>query len=133
MANYDPATGVTKDASGKVIANPVPYTPPNYASVLPMMLPTHTTTVIDPKTGLPTEYQYNPQTRKYDAPVGQEMLPVVMAMKRLEAGAVERAGADLIQTLNANRNVLGTLGAWVQSTDSIHQIADPKLAGIKHS
>lgn len=128
IANYHPDTGKYTDSAGNEIANPRPIPPPpNYGE---MILPTKTATYMDPKTNLPTEFQWNEQTKRYDIPVGMSATNAY-GHEAAQAGAVVRAGSQVISTLEANRDKLGTLGAWVQKHGLNTPIADPTLAGIQ--
>ena len=130
VANYDPATHQTTDAAGHVIANPVPYEPPNYASMLPLVLSTKTATYIDPETNLPTEKQFNPTTRTFDKPLGLSASNAY-GHEAAQAGAVERSANDLIHTIQTNRDKVGSVGAWVQKYGLNTPMADPALEGIR--
>ena len=127
IANFHPDTGKYTDAAGNEIANPRPVPPPpNYGQ---MILPTKTATYLDAQ-GIPTEFQWNEQTKRYDIPVGQSATGGY-GHEAAQAGAVERAGTELISDLQANKKDLGTLGAWVAKYGLNTPISDPKLAGIQ--
>ena len=128
MGNYDPASGRTTDAAGNIIKNPRPIPPP--PSYGQLVLPSKVETFIDPKTGIPTMMQYDPKTQTYSKTVGTSSTGAY-GHEEAQAGAVERAGADLLNTLQANKKDLGTLGAWVAKYGLNTPIADPKLAGIQ--
>jgi len=130
VASYDPVTRQTTDAAGNVIPNPVPYEPPNYASMLPLVLSTKTATYIDPDTNLPTEKQFNPVTRTFDKPLGLSASNAY-GHEAAQAGAVERSGTALIQTIQANRDKIGTVGAWIKKNGLNTPMADPTLEGIR--
>jgi len=128
IGNYHPDTGKYTDTKGNEIANPRPVPPPpNYGQ---LVLPTKTATYLDAKTGVPTEFQWNEATKRYDIPVGQSATGGY-GHEAAQAGAVERAGTQVIQDLEANRAELGTLGAWVEKYGLNTPIADPKLARIQ--
>ena len=128
IGNYHPDTGKYTDTTGKEIANPRPVPPPpNYGQLI---LPTKTATYLDQATGVPTEFQWNEKSQRYDIPVGQSATGGY-GHEAAQAGAVERAGAELIQDLETNKASLGTLGAWVSKYGLNTPIADPKLAGIQ--
>jgi hypothetical protein len=106
--------------------NVVPIPPqPNYGELI---LPTKTQTVLD--NGVPTIMQWNEKTQSYDKPLGQSATGGY-GHEEAQAGAVQRAGANLIQVLEQNRTKLGTLGAWVSKYGLNTPIADPELAGIQ--
>jgi uncharacterized membrane protein YeaQ/YmgE (transglycosylase-associated protein family) len=129
MANFHPDTGKYTDPdTGQEIAGfKPPPVQPNYGQLI---LPTKTATYIDQATGVPTEFQWNEKTNRYDIPVGQSATGGY-GHEAAQAGAVERAGAELIQTLEANKKDLGTLGAWIGKYGLNTPIADPKLASIQ--
>ena len=127
-ANYNPATGQYTDTAGNPIKNPRPVPPP--PSYGQLILPSKTTTFIDPNTGVPTEFQYNPKTQSYDKPVGTSATGGY-GHEAAQAGAVTRAGAQLIRDIEANRAELGTLGTWVSKYGLNTPIADPKLARLQ--
>jgi hypothetical protein len=124
-----PGKGWVDPSSGLPIqghVTPIPP-PPSYAQ---LMLPSKTATFIDPQTGLPTEQQWDPKTGTYDRPLGLSASNAY-GHEAAQAGAVERAGTELIADLQANKARLGTLGAWVQKHGLDTPIADPTLAGIQ--
>jgi len=123
------------DAQGNLLlenGQPAPagttiYQQPNYGM---MMLPTKTATYIDPNTNLPTEYQWNAQTQRYDIPVGVSASNAY-GHEMEQAAAVERAGENVIADLEANKDKLGTLGAWIAKKGLNTPIADPTLQSIQ--
>ena len=102
------------------------YQQPNYGE---LMLPTKTATFIGPD-GVPREYQWDPATQTYDKPIGISASNAY-GHEVAQAGAVARGGEQLIQDLEANRDKLGNLSAWVQKYGLNTPIADPALAGIQ--
>ena len=94
--------------------------PPNYAMVAPSL---RTVDVIDSKTGLPTVQTLGGRqigvsgTGAY----GHEME---------QAGAVERAGTALIQTVQANKNKFGNIGAILNSAFLGTPVSDPESSGL---
>jgi hypothetical protein len=126
FANY--AGGKWTDTQGKPIQNPRPIPPaPSYGQ---LMLPTKTATFIDPKTGIPTEMQWNQATGTYDKPLGISASNAY-GHEAAQAGAVARSGDQLISDIQSNRESLGTLSTWVAKHGLNTPIADPKLAGLQ--
>lgn len=117
----DPTTG--QAITGHV--TPIPP-PPSYGQLI---LPTKTATFIG-QDGIPREYQWNEKTQTYDKPLGTSASNAY-GHEAAQAGAVERAGENVIADLNANRKSLGTLGAWVMKHGLNTPIADPTLQGIQ--
>lgn len=128
LANYDSSKGTYTDTQGNPINHPRPIPPP--PSYGQLMLPTKTATLLDPNTDVPTIMQWNPKTQTYDKPVGQSATGPY-GHEEAQAGAVTRAGNDLINTLEANKADLGTLGAWVKVHGLNTPIADPRIAAIQ--
>jgi len=113
----------------KAPAGTMLYQQPNYASVIGQVQETKTQTVIDDR-GIPTIMRWNPITRNYDIPVGSSASGAY-GHEEVQAGAVSRAGGDLIKDIQANREQLGTLAAWVKKHGINTPIGDPKLAGLQ--
>jgi hypothetical protein len=90
---------------------------------------TRTTTLIDPDSGLPTVFQYNPQTQTYDKPVGTSATGAY-GHEMAQAGAVNRAGTDIITQLQSpdNREILGNLGSYIKQGTLGTPLADQKAA-----
>jgi hypothetical protein len=104
--------------------------PPSYAAMMPLVLGSKTATFIDPQTNLPTEQQFNPKTGTYDRPLGLSASNAY-GHEAAQAGAVERSGNTLIQTIQANRDKIGTVGAWIKKNGLNTPMADPTLEGIR--
>jgi hypothetical protein len=102
------------------------YQQPNYGQ---LVLPTKTQTVIG-RDGLPTIMGWNAQTQAYDRPMGTSATGAY-GHEMAQAGAVERGGEQLIGDIQANKDKLGTLGAWVNKHGLNTPIADPDLAGLQ--
>lgn len=96
-------------------------TAPTYAMVAPSL---RTVDVIDPKTGLPT-VQTLSGTKIGTSATG------AYGHEAAQAGIVQRAGADLISDIQANREKIGTLTAWVKKYGLNTPIADPTLAKLQ--
>jgi hypothetical protein len=101
--------------------------PPSWAEVMPA---THTISLMDPNTGLPTTYQYNAQTGSYDKAAGVSATGAY-GHEMAQAGAVTRAGEQLITDIQANKQRLGTLATWVKKYGLNTPIADPELARLQ--
>jgi hypothetical protein len=108
----DPQTGAYSIDRGEA--------PPNYAMVAPSL---RTIDVIDPQTGLPTIQTLGGQNKGIAATgaYGHEMA---------QAGAVERAGTQLKQSIQANKNHLGNIGAIVNSAFLGTPLDDPVAKGL---
>lgn len=91
---------------------------------------TRTVNLMDPETGLPTVFQYDPDTKTYSKQVGTSATGAY-GHEMAQAGAVERAGAGLIEDINKHRNDLGTISAWVQKYGLNTPIANPELANLQ--
>lgn len=95
-----------------------------------MVIPTKTATFIDPKSGLPVEMQWNPQTQTYDKPLGLSASNAY-GHEAAQAGAVDRAAQDLIGDIESNRDKLGNTQAIVQSAILGTPWADPQTAELR--
>lgn len=128
-ANYHPDTGTYTDTAGNIIKNPRPIPPP--PSYGQLMLPTKTATFIDPNTGLPTEQQWDPKTGTYDRPLGLSASNAY-GHEAAQAGAVDRAGTDLIQQLRdpSNREILGKLDSYIKQGTLGSPLADAQAARL---
>ena len=128
-ANYHPDTGTYTDTAGNIIKNPRPIPPP--PSYGQLMLPTKTATFIDPNTGLPTEKQWDPNTGTYDRPLGLSASNAY-GHEAAQAGAVYRAGTDLIQQLRdpSNREILGKLDSYIKQGTLGSPLADAQAARL---
>lgn len=119
---YDPKQGWLDPVTKQPIPDFAP--PPSWAEVMPE---THTISLLDPTTGIPTTYQYNPLTKSFSHIAGQTATGAY-AHEEAQAGAVSRAGQALEQTLT--NAPVGTIQSWAKSYLLGTPIADPKLAGI---
>ena len=103
------------------------YQQPNYAS---QMAGTKTINVID-DTGIPRIMGWNPQTKQYDIPQGVSAAGAY-GHEMEQAGAVTRGGQALIADINANKEKLGTLLAWVKKHGiNAPYVGDPVLAHLQ--
>lgn len=126
-----PAFGVF--AQGKGFANPDTGAPmpgfqptPNYGQ---MVLPTKTATFIGPD-GIPREYQYNEGTQTYDRPLGMSASNAY-GHEAAQAGAVDRAGDDLIRSIQQNAGHLGNTESIIRSAILNTPWSDPKTAELR--
>lgn len=91
---------------------------------------TRTVQLTDPETGLPEVYQYDPDTKTYSKHVGISGTGAY-AHEIQQAGAVDRAGTQLIEDIKTHKESLGTLQAWVEKFGLNTPIADPELARLQ--
>jgi hypothetical protein len=94
------------------------------------LLESRTQNLIDPDTGLPTVFQWDPKTKSYTKQVGVSATGAY-GHEMAQAGAVTRAGDQLITDIQANKQRLGTLAAWVKKYGLNTPIADPELARLQ--
>ena len=90
---------------------------------------TRTVSLIDPETGIPTTYQYNGQTNSYDKLVGTSGTGPY-AHEMAQAGAVQRAGTDLIKDIEANRDKIGDVASLWKAAFMGTPLSDPFQSGI---
>lgn len=93
------------------------------------ILPTKTQSLMGPD-GLVHNYAWNKETGRYDIDQGVSGTGAY-GHEMEQAGAVNRAGTQLIADIEANKASLGTLGAWVEKYGLNTPIADPQLAGLQ--
>jgi len=91
---------------------------------------TRTATIWDPQSGFPMTMQYNPDTGKYDQPVGISGTGPA-AGRMAQAAAVARGGEGLINDLTKHKDQLGSLQTWVEKYGLNTPIADPDLAELQ--
>lgn len=132
------APGKTDDQGNLVLADGTPapkgtllYQQPNYGQ---MVLPTKTQTMLGPD-NLQHDYSWNPQTQRYDIDQGISTTGAY-GHQMEQAGAIDRAGQSLIQTIRDNeksidRSKLGEWSTWVKKYGLDTPFADPTLAGIQ--
>lgn len=159
-ATFDPQSGTYYDAHENPIGNPQPYekpttpqhitvmhggqphvmgadsegnftrdlgiAPPNYGQ---MILPTKTATFIGPN-GKPIEYQWNSKTQTYDKPLGMSASNAY-GHEAAQAGAVMRAGDDLISSVQSNKKLMGNPEAIIKSAVLGTPWSDPATAGLR--
>jgi len=103
------------------------YQAPNYGQ---LVLPTKTATFIGPDE-VPREYQWNEQTQTYDKPLGVSASNAY-GHEAAQAGAVERAGSDLIGQLQdpANKAILGQLDSYLKQGTLGTPLADAQAAKL---
>jgi len=125
MVGGQPAWGVQTDKgwvdpqTQKSIPNFKPA--PNYAQVAPGL---KTVDILDETTGLPTVKTLGGKT------IGVSGTGAY-GHEAAQAGAVSRAGADLISEINAHKNKLGNPHAIIQSALLGTPWADPETAGLR--
>lgn len=115
LANGEPAPEGTKL-----------YQQPNYGQ---MVLPTKTATFIGAD-GIPREYQWNEATQTYDKPLGMSASNAY-GHEAAQAGAVTRAGNDLISSIESNKELMGNPEAIIKSAVLGTPWADPATAGLR--
>jgi hypothetical protein len=119
------------DAQGNLLdaeGNPAPkgtveYHAPSYGETVGGRI----ISMIDPDTDLPTDYQVGAGGHLNRLGVSGTG---IQAGREAQAGTVERAGENLIQTLTAHREKVGNVGAIIQSAFLGTPLADPELAGV---
>lgn len=122
------------DAQGNLLladGTPAPkgtklYQQPNYGM---MMLPTKIATFIGPD-GVPRDYLWDQETKTYDKPLGLSASNAY-GHEAAQAGVVTRAGEDLIQSIEANKQLMGNPQAIIQSAILGTPWADPATAGLR--
>jgi hypothetical protein len=90
---------------------------------------TRTVQLLDPESGLPTVYQYNAATNSYDKPLGTSSTGAY-GHEMAQAGAVERAGAGLIEEIKQNRDKIGDVGAIWNAAFMGTPLSDPYQSGL---
>lgn len=103
---------------------------PPHAAASSAYANTRTVNLIDPESGIPTTFQYNPNTGTYDKPLGTSATGAY-GHEVAQAGAVQRSGERLISDIKAHANDLGTLQTWVEKYGLNTPIADPELARLQ--
>lgn len=91
---------------------------------------TRTATIWNPETGFPEVMQYNPDTGRYDQPIGIAGTGPA-AGRMAQAAAVQRGAEGLISDLTKHKDELGSLSAWVQKYGLDTPIANPDLAEVQ--
>lgn len=122
-----------KDSQGNLLLadnTPAPkgsliYQQPNYGE---LVLPTKTQTVL--VDGVPTIMGWNERTHQYDIPQGQSASGA-FGHEEAQAGAVTRAGDDLIESIEANKKLMGNPEAIIRSAVLGTPWADPATAGLR--
>ena len=111
------------------------YQQPNYASIAPQLQESKTVDLIGPD-GIAHKMGWNPDTRDYDRDMGISSSGAY-GHEMEQAGAVTRAGDDLIKDIKANKKALagaklGTLQAWVEKHGlNTPFVDDPELARLQ--
>ena len=100
------------------------YQQPNYGQ---LVLPTKTEDLLE--NGIPTKMGWDAKTQKYDIPQGQAATGAY-AHEEAQAGAVQRAGNDLITDIKNNRKSLGNVKAIVNSAFLGTPLDDPKAKSL---
>lgn len=95
--------------------------PPTYGQIAPSL---KTIDVLDPDTGLPTVETLGGQKLGVSA-------TGAFGHEAAQAGAVQRAGTDLISDIKANKDKLGQISTWVEKYGLNTPIADPTLAKLQ--
>lgn len=121
-----------KDSQGNLLLadnSPAPkgtliYQQPNYGE---LVLPTKTQTVM--VNNVPTVMGWDENTRKFDVPMGTSASGAA-GHAMFQAGAIQRDGEMLINDIQANRQKLGTLAAWIGKYGLNTPIGDPDLAEL---
>lgn len=92
---------------------------------------TRTVNLIDPETGLPTVYQYDATTGGYTKQVGTSATGAY-GHEMAQAGAVERAGTDIIKQLHdpTNREILGQISSYIKQGTLGTPLADARAANL---
>lgn len=123
-ANYNGQTG-RYTIDGRDVTDEFKPTP-NYGQ---LVLPTRTATFIG-KDGLPKLYQWDPATQAYDKPVGMSASNAY-GHEAGQAGAVYRAGNDLIGEIAADKDLMGNPQAIIKSALLNTPWSDPKTARLR--
>ena len=103
------------------------YQQPNYGQ---LVLPTKTVDVLD-ENGIPRKMAWNAETQTYDRPVGTSASGAY-GHEMAQAGAVSRAGGDLVTQLQDpnNRAILGRLSSYIQQGTLGTPLADAQAARL---
>lgn len=132
LPNGQQVAGKTDSQGNLLLANgqPAPegtklFQQPNYGE---MILPTKTITAM--VNGVPTIMQWDEKTQAYDKSAGVSATGAA-GHEMFQAGAVQRDAESLISDIQANRDKMGTLAAWVEKNGLNTPIADPTLAGLQ--
>lgn len=102
------------------------YIQPNYGQ---MVLPTKTVDLISPEDGLPHKMGFEASTGTYSKDLGLSASGAT-GSRMSAASAANYQGKQVIDEINAHRDKLGDLYAWVQQYGLNTPIADPELAGL---
>ncbi len=107
--------------------------PPSFAQIAPALtnqkLEAQTKDLVDPE-GIAHIQAYDPKTKTYSRDMGVSGTGT-QGSRLFASGISKQAGETLIQDIQAHRNDLGTLGAWVQSKGLNTPIANPELAELQ--
>lgn len=102
--------------------------PPNYASMLPEVLGTKTTELLGPDNVM-HRYQYDPATRTYSDDIGAA--PTGTAQHQIFQGAaIEQLGPQVINDINASRDILGNMDSYYKQWLSGTPVSDPRAAQL---
>lgn len=102
--------------------------PATYAQVLPQMLQSKTTELLGDE-GVQHRFQYNPKTGRYDQDMGAN--PTGQAAHQIFQGAaIEKLAPQIVEDINSNRKILGSLPSYYKEWTSGTPVADPAAAQL---
>lgn len=102
--------------------------PPNYAAMLPEVLATKTVGLLGDD-GVEHKYQFDPKTKSYSDDIGAA--PTGQAAHQIFQGAaIERLAPQIIDDINANREILGNIGSYYKEWLSGTPVSDPHAAQL---